>query len=206
MNSNGSSFAQVRFYGHLRTRFGEGYPLDVKTPAAAIRALHYVLPGFTKHMFEHSERGYRIIVNDVPIMEDEELHHPAIGKEIKIIPVVAGKAGIGKILGGAALIGLSFFIPPAAAFTIGTSTFTLSGIAFNLGVSMALGGVAQMLAGNPAAPISGEPANNQPSYSFQGPINTSAQGSPVPIAYGTMLVGSQIISSGLQTEQLGIIQ
>jgi predicted phage tail protein len=127
---------RVRFYGHLRNRFGDGYPLsEVRSAAHAIRALHHVLPGFSKYMREHSVPGYRVIVNDEPVSRDEELEYPCQGKVVQIVPVVAGAAGAGKILAGAALIGLSFMNPGFGAF-LGTS---ISQLGMNIGIGMALG-------------------------------------------------------------------
>jgi predicted phage tail protein len=40
------------------------------------------------------------------------------------------------------------------------------------------------------------------SYSFSGIQNTSRQGVPVPIVYGETLVGSVVISAGIDTVQV----
>ncbi len=133
-------------------------------------------------------------------MEDDELYYPAVGKTIHFVAVVAGAAGFGKILAGAALVGLSFYLPGAAL--IEGFSFSASSLALNIGISMALGGLSQMIAGNPAAPTTPEAANNQPSYTFNGAVNTVGQGNPVPIAYGRVRVGSQVISAGLEVAQI----
>ena len=44
-----------------------------------------------------------------------------------------------------------------------------------------------------------EGAGNQPSLAFDGAVNTMGQGGPVPLGYGRLLVGSQIISVGFST-------
>ena len=44
--------------------------------------------------------------------------------------------------------------------------------------------------------------NNLPSYAFDGAVNTTRQGNPVPICYGSMIVGSQVISAGLFSEAI----
>lgn len=189
------NMTRVQFHGHLAARFGEGYPLDVKSPAEAVRALHHVLPGFTKYLLEHNEPGYRVVVEDAPIERDDELHYPAVGKTIHFVPAIAGAAGAGKLLLGAALIGASFLLPVTPL--ISGFAFSASSLALNLGISMALGGLSQMLSSNPSAPAPAEAANNQPSFVFAGVANTTAQGNPVPICYGEFLCGSQIIGNGL---------
>lgn len=40
-------------------------------------------------------------------------------------------------------------------------------------------------------------AENKPSYNFNGAVNTTAQGNPVPLGYGRMIIGSAVISAGI---------
>ncbi|HHH1307693.1 TPA: tail assembly protein, partial [Yersinia enterocolitica] len=37
-------------------------------------------------------------------------------------------------------------------------------------------------------------------YAFGGPVNTVAQGNPIPIGYGERIIGGAIISAGIYTE------
>lgn len=41
---------------------------------------------------------------------------------------------------------------------------------------------------------------NRASYSFNGPVNTSIQGSPVGLLYGQLTVGSAVISAGIYAQ------
>jgi predicted phage tail protein len=43
-------------------------------------------------------------------------------------------------------------------------------------------------------------AENKASYNFNGPINTTAQGNPVPLGYGRKIVGSAVVSAGIYSE------
>ena len=49
-----------------------------------------------------------------------------------------------------------------------------------------------------------ERPENQPSYAFGGAVNTTAQGQPVPIGYGRMIIGGAVISAGITTEEIPI--
>jgi len=40
------------------------------------------------------------------------------------------------------------------------------------------------------------------SYLFSGPVNTAAQGVPIPLGYGRLRVGSTVISASLRNQQL----
>lgn len=186
--------------GELGKRYGRKHLLDVKSPAEAVRALCANFKDFAAFVSSSQERnvGYRVLNKRDDVGEDE-LHNPA-SQRITIAPVIAGAGGsVGKILLGAALIAASFFVPGLAAVTL-FGTTTLATVAFSVGVSLALGGVAQMLAPQPK--FEGPQEEQQPSYVFNGAVNTSAQGQPVPVGYGRMIVGSAVISAGISVEDI----
>lgn len=186
--------------GELGERFGRRHVLDVKSPAEAVRALMANFKDFSGFVSSSHERnvGYRVLNMRDDVGEDE-LHLPA-GRRIIIAPVIAGGGGaLGKILLGAVLIAAAVLVPGLGAVTLFGST-TLASVAFGVGVSLALGGVAQLLA--PAPPSSKPNEQNEPSYVFDGAVNTTAQGQPVPIGYGRMIVGSAVISAGIVTEDI----
>jgi hypothetical protein len=78
---------------------------------------------------------------------------------------------------------------------------TIASMVFSVGVAMALGGVAQLLAPHPKTAKS-----TQASYEFSGPVNTLAAGMPVPICYGNLIVGGAIVSGGTYTDQVPMTQ
>lgn len=65
---------------------------------------------------------------------------------------------------------------------------------------MAMGGVMQMLSPPPKGLGAQDSPNNRPSYSFNGPVNTNAQGNPVGLLYGELVVGSAVISAGIYAQ------
>jgi predicted phage tail protein len=69
-----------------------------------------------------------------------------------------------------------------------------------VGIAMVAGGVMQMLSPQAKGLGTQDSPNNRPSYSFNGPVNTSVQGNPVPLLYGRMTVGSAVISAGIYSE------
>ena len=71
------------------------------------------------------------------------------------------------------------------------------------GASLVLGGVAQLLTPMPTVPQGADTQDDpRKSYSFSGIQNTSRQGVPVPIVYGETVVGSVVISAGIDTVQV----
>ena len=81
---------------------------------------------------------------------------------------------------------------------VGVITYEYGGQALiSAGISMAVGGVIQMLSGHPSTKTAQDDGSN-PSYSFNGAVNTTAQGHPVPVGYGGNLeVGSAVISAAI---------
>lgn len=190
----------VILYGHLAKKFGRHHRLDVRNPREAIQALRVNFPDFTAHVLKHNEPGYRVRVGR-EYRDEEGLSYPA-DDVIRIIPVVAGAGSLGKILLGATIMYLTMGMGSVlGSWAIGTGSATaVSAVSAlsNLGMALVLGGVAQALFPIPAAQ-STEPAENKPSYAFNGPVNTVTQGNPVPICYGELIVGSQVVSAALET-------
>jgi predicted phage tail protein len=78
-------------------------------------------------------------------------------------------------------------------------------VLLGLGASLVLGGVAQLLSPVPKLPQgSDSPDDPRRSFSFSGIQQTSRQGVPVPVVYGEMLVGSVVISAGIDTVQVAV--
>jgi predicted phage tail protein len=197
---------KIKLYGKLAKFIGHRVlEADVATAAEAVRFLLANWPELEAHM---SDQHYRVSVGTYDI-DLEELHHPAGAAPISFVPVVAGAGAVGRILAGVALIALAF-IPgigtaTAAAIAAGAKAgLTVVGTAlFGLGASLALGGVAQLLTPTPKVPQGADKQDDpRKSYSFSGIQNTSRQGVPVPIVYGETLVGSVVISAGIDTVQV----
>lgn len=188
----------IKLYGHLGRRFGKVHRLDVLDARDAVRALSALHRGFQQALAENGG-AYRIVLDNAPLHDREELGLPA--REIKIIPVVAGAGhGLGEVILGAALIVAAFYIPGAAAAEFGASAgvgSALGGMALSMGMTMVMTGIAQALSKPPQATYSN-------SYNFNGPVNNTQQGSPVPVLYGRLIVGSMIASASLQAYDIAI--
>ena len=207
---------KIKLYGRLAKFLGRRvFEADVASAAEAVRFLLVNFPQLEKHM---ADQYYRVSVGKYDLGLDE-LHDPAGKQEIKIVPVVGGAGGgVGKIALGIALVAAAILAGPAGSvFGLGaafgqTATFAggIVGAGFatavaGIGITLALGGVAQLLTPTPKINAPGtQQDNNDPrkSYSFNGIQQTSRQGVPVPIVYGETLVGSVVISAGIDTVQV----
>lgn len=189
----------IRLYGRLAKFIGKRkFVADVANAAEAVRFLVTNFPELEGHM---ADQHYQVKVGTRELAEDE-LHHPSSHMEdIQLIPVIAGAGAVGRIIAGVALIAAAVAIPGFAAWA-GPTAFSLI---VGVGASLVLGGVAQLLTPLPTSQGgAGNDKDNDPrkSYSFSGVQNTSRQGVPVPIVYGETLVGSVVISAGIDIDQV----
>ena len=187
----------VRLFGKLAKQFTDKVDLEVSSAAEAIRALCANFPGFETFMIQSESMGlrYKVVVAGDAISDVSEIHNPASGF-IDIIPVVKGAGGpVERILVGAALIAAAVLMPASIPALIPQ-------IVGSIGVSLALGGISQLLSPAPTAPKPGEKPENTPSNYFNGPVNTSLQGQAVSLAYGRVICGSAVVSAGISLEQI----
>jgi len=197
----------VKVYGALRKKLGQcRFEFDVATPAQAIKALCVNFPGLDKWLVDSEKDGvgYRVAVSKEKITEQDmsALFMPFSEKEVfSITPVIAGAGrGLGSILLGVGLIAASIFIPGSTVI-FGT-TFGKISLGIGLfGGSLVLQGIAQAISPQPGVPEFDESPQLE-SFSFSNVVNTSRQGLPVPIAYGRVFVGSAIISSGTDVDEV----
>lgn len=214
----------VKVYGPLRKYLGQcRFEFVADTPAQAMKALCVNFPGLAQWLLDREAEGmaFRVtrgrdkITNEAP----EGLVLPWSEREVfSIAPVIVGAGrGAAFIIAGIALIGLAVVTGGTSlAFTVGgfkalaatgaaaaTATATFAAAAGNIGLFLLVGGVAQMISPTPSLGFNtGKEAARLESFSFSGIVNTSKQGMAVPICYGRAFVGSAVISSGLDVDQV----
>jgi predicted phage tail protein len=216
----------VKVYGPLRKYLGQcRFEFVADTPAQAMKALCVNFPGLAQWLLDREAEGmaFRVtrgrdkITNEAP----EGLVLPWSEREVfSIAPVIVGASrGVGRILAGIALVALSFVSFGAGAFAgVGAAGGTFGAAAaagaalpfasnalFAIGASLVIGGVAQMISPMPDLGFNtGKEAARLESFTFSGIVNTSKQGMAVPICYGRAFVGSAVISSGLDVDQVAV--
>ncbi|GKX58337.1 tail assembly protein [Leminorella grimontii] len=183
--------AIVRFYGDLE-RYGRKFHMSAATASEALRGLLLQIPGLRQHI---SDDFYRVRIAGLDISESDlqaGMLTPLKDNDvIHIIPrAVGAKNG-----------GIFSFIAGAVMVVVGAFTFyTPWGVPLiAAGVGMMLGGVAMMLTKMPKTNTGEDGASNN-NTSFSNLDNAVAQGQPVPLCYGRMMIGSKVLSQGLSTE------
>ena len=203
---------KIRLYGHLAEHCGQKvFEAVARTPAEAIRFLlcnfpelraimgagHYTV-AVGPHTLELGESPQQLTY---PLMADDD---------IRIIPVVTGAnffrnlafIALGAVLIGTAIAtgGVSLGAAGFSTAATATTSVKLAAVAGNIGIGLALTGVAGLLSPTVPTPDSDtDPRNN---FSFSGVQNVSREGVPVPVAYGEVIVGSVVVSAGLNVDPL----
>ena len=225
--------------GELGERFGAEHTYyNLRNAADAIKLLCINMPEFKDFLLESEENGigYQVLQGGVDF-DYEDLLLPFGERELVIVPVLSGSGeGAGKVLAGIGLVAAAIIFGPLAGGFLGIGAGVGGGVGFGLlggtaasiiggiGVSLALGGVAQMLAPQPQIPSLGGfgtmtygagsrmgsrnrtngPENvtsgidGQQSYAYTGAANSVGVGATVPLAYGKVLIGSHLLKSKFQ--------
>tara|TARA_R100000234_G_scaffold106361_1_gene76926 strand:- start:537 stop:1136 length:600 start_codon:yes stop_codon:yes gene_type:complete len=192
---------KIKVYGTLRKFLGQAeFEVDLNTPREAISFLVCNFKGIEKHMadqFYTIQVGARVITEDLLNFRSQD--------DIKIIPVVHGN--FFQILLGAGALFAKSAIPAKILGSTLISTVVTSTLA-TIGTSMVIDGVTSMLTPqqNTSSAVSGQdsldPAALASNYSFTGLTNISNAGVPVNLVYGEILVGSIVVSNGVDTVQV----
>ena len=197
----------VKLYGELAKFTGrKEIVADIADVAESVRMLVANFAGLDRHM---AEKEYVVCVGNTSIGLDE-LKDPIGKSEILITPVISGAGGnAGKILIGAAMIGLAFAtggLSASSLFAAKTVTGSLAGATFttkalfSIGAGLVFGGIAGLLTPTPKTPEQTE--DPRESFNFSGITNTNAAGVPVPIVLGRTITGSVVVSAGIDTVQV----
>ena len=209
----------IKVYGALRKRLGQcRFELEAATPAQAIKALCVNFPGLDKWLIDSEKDGvgYRVTVSKEKATEQDvsPLIMPWSEKDVfSITPVIAGAGrGLGQILAGIALVAVAVAAPGVGLIAakggfavVPGATGLAAGLAAaagNIGIGLVFMGIAQALSPQPSLDSTLDESAQLESFSFSNVVNTSKQGLPVPIAYGRVFVGSAIISSGLDVDEV----
>lgn len=211
----------VRLLDDLGERYGSTHEYhDLRTPADAIKLLCINKPELKQELIEAHEHGigYRLIQAGEDLDADD-LHLPIGSNDLILVPVVVGSggSGVGKIIIGVALVALSFvsFGATGGLFAGGVLAGATGSVALaGIGASLILGGVADLLSPQPVIPKPGnnrfaDPTNTdgpqsiirgadgKQSYAYTGAANTVGVGAVIPVAYGEVLIGSNLMSANV---------
>jgi len=202
----------IYLYGALAEEFGEKFELSVRNVGEAIRLLQANFPGFANHIrtnfyfisygHEDKDQGIDLVGTD---KEHSQLRMDLGEGPIHIIPQAVGcGTSVPRGEGGGSKGKGTFQLALGIVLLVVGAVVPGGQALIAIGLSLALGGVASLLAPSPSIPATdtAEEANSRESFVFNGPVNTMEQGSVVPVVYGRHIVGSKVISGGIDVEDI----
>jgi len=139
---------------------------------------------------------------------------PIESTELHIFPAITGSGrGVGQIVVGVVLLVIATVVTFGAALGVAgalgavgvTAGFSATTAMIGLAGAAALAqGIMQATSATPTMNDYAAAAGTDPKASFlyNGIVNNTEQGVPVPLVYGLHLTGSTVVSSGLDVEQL----
>lgn len=159
------------------------------------------------------KRSKNKLTEDDNFISENQVEFPLDDNELHVFPAVmgAGGKGVGQIILGVLLVVVAVvlvvFFPPAGAglFTIGGFAVSATAAALAVaGVMSIAGGIMAMMTKAPTIDdySSAASVDQRASFLYNGAVNNTEQGVPVPLVYGRHLTGSTIISAGMDVEQI----
>jgi len=188
---------KVRLHGILAKEFGEFFSFKLGKAKDVIRAIDANKKNFIKRINDLGKQGfnYTLVVDGKKVSELSEIEIKKEHKNIEIVPMIAGSGPI-----AATVVTTIATVALTSAFAAGT----ISATAFLLG-SIAIAvvglGLQMLLAPKPDAgpPISATTKAFSESFAFSNKANVATQGTPVPVGYGRLKVGSQVVQYSVKS-------
>ena len=171
---------KIELRGRLKEKYGKEFHMAIYSPAQALSALCSQLKGFRD---DFRKGGYQILRKSGKSKTkiDNKNCRLGLGNDSLIIaPSIsgAGGGGIGFLQPTGGIVGQN--VKYQDWLLEQNLFYTASAISYD----------------------KREAPAQRPSFVFDGAVNTSEQGGPVPLVYGTMRTGSVVISSGLVSEEV----
>lgn len=208
-------------YGKLGKEFGRKHKVYVDS---VVEAMRYLAANFGDKFYAQIKEGYykikKVTKGATTFVDEKGLTFNLGEGDIYVIPVTRGAAGtrqkqVGMIVAGIALAAVTFGVGIALApVTVGAALTTTAGagaavaatgaigaVAFSMSAALVLQGIAGLLTPLPKTKGQQKEVDRNEGTSA-GILNTSQEGSTIPVIYGKVKVGSVVISSGVYAEQM----
>lgn len=198
-----SPMTDIRLSGSLARTFGRLHrrQLDSGDTWEVFKALKATLNGFEAEIRRLDRLGMRFAIFRNRKNVTPEVFDRGGTRELRIVPVVGGskRAGGMQIVMGLVILAAVALIPVggiAGALAAGGGW----GTAASIGISMAVGGVLQLLSPQPQGLSTSAAPENRPSYAFGSARNTTASGNPVALCIGQRRWGGAVISASIEAQ------
>ena len=170
----------VRLHGVLAKEYGQNFCLDVGRSKNVLHAIDANRNNFIARVIQLQKEGciYEVIINKERLGDQQGLRNLDPPKTIDLVPAITGSGPVGAaiswLVGGTLLANLTL----AVAFSV---------------ISYALTPPPEV------EQVEGTAQASKQSQIFNGPLNVASQGAPLPLGYGRLIVGSQVIQSSIKS-------
>jgi predicted phage tail protein len=191
---------EVIIHGEMGKIFGETHKFKVSKLLEILRALTVTRNGFKSYVINQSSEGINYAMIDPKNPEKtfksaQDFQEADAPETIHIVPSISGSA-FGAFIAAVKFVGA---VASAAAGAISAGGFLA-----NLAIGLLIQGIMSLL-----FPIelpkaqTAESKIDQSSYIFSNLDNNLVQGFPIPLMYGELRMGSNIIGTNVISEDLG---
>lgn len=180
---------KIKLHGIISQKYGSTFEFyNIQKPIDGLKAIETINNGFMKYIQDQGLKG----MNYEMIVDGQTENCFSISdcrgsiKVIEIAPCISGQ------------VPAAWFV--AMGFSA-TTAATMATFATALVVSIAVAGITYLLTPVPEnKPQEMEAAIKGQSFIFSSPNNVAQQGQPIPVGYGRLRVGSQVIMSDLKNQ------
>jgi len=174
----------VKLHGILGREYGKSVTLEIENPKHVLHAIDCNKGGFLSRIIELQREGfvYDIIVNKKRIEVGKQIDEMTYPETIDLVPAIVGSA--------AAVVAVFEW------FAAGSFLAQLATAVIFAAISYALTPKPEIEA------LEIEAAATKGSLVFSNRVNVASQGAPVPIGYGRLKVGSQVVQATIKSYPL----
>jgi predicted phage tail protein len=193
---------KVKLFGDLQ-QFKAEWELDVKTPGEALRAINANRPGFLRAADAGDYVAILFDENNPDMTRQVTMDNnsaPWCSEILIVVPRVGGEVAAATV---AAWVGYSA-AAYAAASTATVVAFTIAAAIINIGISLAVSALANIITGKKDYMNPGDTENydSKPSFVSNGAVNVTRAGHPYPVIAGEFLCGSIVLSSQVHVKDI----
>tara|TARA_R100000008_G_scaffold77603_1_gene58120 strand:+ start:3454 stop:4152 length:699 start_codon:yes stop_codon:yes gene_type:complete len=177
----------VNLHGILGREYGKHLSFEIENPKHVLHAIDCSKNGFLSRIIELQRNGfvYDIIVNKKRIEVGKQMDEMTYPETIDLVPAIVGCGPLGSIF--------------VAVFEFLASGTLLA----NIANAVIFAAIAYALTPKPEVEaLEIEAAATKGSLVFTNRVNVASQGAPVPVGYGRLKVGSQVVQATIKSYPL----
>ena len=197
----------VTIHGKLGKIYGKNHKFKIRKMSEIIPAINANSPGFKHKVLGDFKSGYHYYFVD-PKNPNKKYNRPEVflnakpPEEIHIVPAILGAGPVGLIVAGIGLGGISTMGFAQVAIMKG-SEILIADVLMNIAIAFVIQGISAILFPPPEPAVQQmESQIDTSSYIFSSLKNTATQGFPIPLVYGELRVGSNIVSTNVVSEDM----